>query len=213
MQNDDHAGPEPAGAAWGTPLYRLDVAWQGIEAWLCAAVLIAEIASLTLWVMLRGLATDNSTGSGKGGIVSRALIAMVVFGVGAHLATRKRGEKVNARRRAARSSSGWWPARCSGTPATGGRRTSSTGCRTRRAHADRRPPRPRDAPDALGRAARRVARVVARQAHPRRRHAALRPAASSATPTAIVELLAAAHGVRSSPRAASSTTSRSPSSR
>ena len=87
MLDKDHAAP--AGQAWADPLWRLDVAWQRIEAVLCASVLIAEIASLTLWVTLRGLATDTSGGSG--GIVCRSLLTMTALAIGAHLATRKRG--------------------------------------------------------------------------------------------------------------------------
>ncbi len=94
MQSDDQAAGD--GKPWGEPLLRADVAWQGLESRLCAAVLIAEIASLTLWVMLRGLATDLIPGGGMGGLVCRSLISMTVLGIAAHLATRKRGGSVHA---------------------------------------------------------------------------------------------------------------------
>ncbi|MDP9150366.1 MAG: TRAP transporter small permease [Myxococcota bacterium] len=41
----------------GAVLATFDDAWQRLEARLCAAVLVAEIAALTLWVLLRGLST------------------------------------------------------------------------------------------------------------------------------------------------------------
>ena len=44
---------QSAGAAWSAPLERLDEIWQTLEARLCAGVLIAEVMSLTLWVVLR----------------------------------------------------------------------------------------------------------------------------------------------------------------
>jgi TRAP-type C4-dicarboxylate transport system permease small subunit len=94
LDRDDYAMPD--GKPWGEPLWRLDVAWQRIESVLCAAVLVAEIASLTLWVMLRGLATDTIAGGNAGGLVCRALLMMTLLAVGAHLATRKLDAKVHA---------------------------------------------------------------------------------------------------------------------
>jgi hypothetical protein len=92
MLDNDHV--VPSGKAWGDPLWRFDVAWQRLEAVLCASVLVAEIASLTLWVTLRGLATDTTGGSG--GIVCRSLLTMTALAVGAHLATRKTGGRMHA---------------------------------------------------------------------------------------------------------------------
>lgn len=40
---------------WGAPLERVDGAWQRVEGRLCAGILATEIASLTLWVALKGL--------------------------------------------------------------------------------------------------------------------------------------------------------------
>jgi hypothetical protein len=60
MQADDQAAPD--GADWGKPLVRFDVAWQALEARLCAGVLLAEIAAIALWVFLRGLASDYFPG-------------------------------------------------------------------------------------------------------------------------------------------------------
>ena len=40
---------------WGVPIERLDSAWQRVEGRLCAGILVSEIASLTLWVALKGL--------------------------------------------------------------------------------------------------------------------------------------------------------------
>lgn len=89
LDHDDHAMPE--GKPWGDPLWRLDTAWQRLESVLCASVLVAEIGSLTLWVMLRGLATDTIAGGNAGGIVCRSLLTMTVLAIGVHLATRKQG--------------------------------------------------------------------------------------------------------------------------
>jgi TRAP-type C4-dicarboxylate transport system permease small subunit len=89
MLDQEHATPQ--GKAWGDPLWRFDVKWQRLEAALCASVLVAEIASLTLWVVLRGLATDTIPGGGAGGLVCRSLLTMTALAIGVHLATRKKG--------------------------------------------------------------------------------------------------------------------------
>jgi TRAP-type C4-dicarboxylate transport system permease small subunit len=78
------------GKAWGAPIARLDAAWQKLEARLCAAVLVAEIGSLTLWISLRGLSTDYAPGTNAAGLVYRSLLGAAVLGVAAHLATRRR---------------------------------------------------------------------------------------------------------------------------
>jgi hypothetical protein len=76
-------------------LERLDAAWQRIEARLCAGVLVAEIASLTLWISLKGLSSDYVPGGNASGVVYRALLTAILLGVAAHLATRSRGERVH----------------------------------------------------------------------------------------------------------------------
>ena len=53
MNDGDRTVVGPAG--WGTRLARIDAAWQRLEAWLSAAVIGAEVVSLTLWVVLRAL--------------------------------------------------------------------------------------------------------------------------------------------------------------
>jgi hypothetical protein len=47
-------GGRSSGTDWGARFARLDDAWQGLEARVCAAVLMAEMGSLTLWVLLKG---------------------------------------------------------------------------------------------------------------------------------------------------------------
>jgi TRAP-type C4-dicarboxylate transport system permease small subunit len=79
----------------GSRLQRLDAAWQRIEARLCAAVLVAEIASLTLWVSLKGLSADYLPGASSSGLVYRAIVTATALGLAAHLATRKRGQTVH----------------------------------------------------------------------------------------------------------------------
>jgi len=85
----------PTRADWGEPLERFDTAWQSLEARLCAAVLLVEVASLTLWITLRGLSTDYTPGSNASGLLCRSLLSAAVLGGATHLATRDRGEKVH----------------------------------------------------------------------------------------------------------------------
>jgi hypothetical protein len=85
------------GAAWAEPLERFDVAWQALESRLCAAVLIVEVASLTLWITLRGLSTDYVPGGNAGGLLCRSLLSAALLGGVTHLATRDRGEKIHRR--------------------------------------------------------------------------------------------------------------------
>ena len=74
---------------------RLSDAWQGLEARLCAAILVVEVSSLTLWITLKGLASDYQPGENAAGLVTRQLLCMVILGVGAHLALRARGGKLH----------------------------------------------------------------------------------------------------------------------
>jgi TRAP-type C4-dicarboxylate transport system permease small subunit len=80
---------------WGAPIERLDTAWQRLEARLCAGVLIAEIASLTLWISLKGLSTDYVPGANTSGLVYRSILTAAVLGVAAHLATRRNELRVH----------------------------------------------------------------------------------------------------------------------
>jgi tripartite ATP-independent transporter DctM subunit len=50
-------------AAIGALLTRFDASWQRLEAWLCAVVIGAEVASLTLWVVLRALSDRARIGA------------------------------------------------------------------------------------------------------------------------------------------------------
>ncbi len=83
--------------SWAEALGRFDLAWQGLEARLCTAVLITEVASLTLWIALRGLSTDYAAGANAAGLLCRSLISAAVLGGSAHLVTRSRGGKVHRR--------------------------------------------------------------------------------------------------------------------
>jgi TRAP-type C4-dicarboxylate transport system permease small subunit len=102
MSDDGRANPThsnkpdaPGGALWAAPLARLNDSWQGLEARMCAVILLVEVSSLTLWIMLKGLATDYAPGENAAGLVTRALLSTVICGVGAHLALRGRGGKVH----------------------------------------------------------------------------------------------------------------------
>ena len=86
-----------ARGSWAETLGRFDLAWQRLEARLCTAVLITEVASLTLWIALRGLSTDYAPGGNAAGLLCRSLISAAVLGGAAHLVTRSRGGKVHQR--------------------------------------------------------------------------------------------------------------------
>jgi len=88
---DTEAAPGVPKRAWGEPLKRLDRAWTALESRLCAAVLLAEIAALCLWISLKGLSAEYTPGSGdKSGLVYRALLGAAVLGVAANRAFRGR---------------------------------------------------------------------------------------------------------------------------
>jgi hypothetical protein len=87
---------KPAAERGGASLVeRIDAAWQKLEARLCAGVLVAEIASLTLWISLKGLSTDYVPGANASGLVYRCVVGATALGVIAHLATRKVGGQVH----------------------------------------------------------------------------------------------------------------------
>ncbi|HXN31205.1 MAG TPA: TRAP transporter small permease subunit, partial [Polyangiaceae bacterium] len=70
--------------AWRGPISRFDEAWQRLEARLCAAVLVAEIASLTLWISLKGLSTDFVSGGNSAGLVYRCIATAALLGACVH---------------------------------------------------------------------------------------------------------------------------------
>jgi TRAP-type C4-dicarboxylate transport system permease small subunit len=87
---------KPAAEQGGTSLVeRIDSAWQALEARLCAGVLVAEIASLTLWISLKGLSTDYVPGANASGLVYRCVVGATALGLVAHLATRRVGGQVH----------------------------------------------------------------------------------------------------------------------
>jgi TRAP-type C4-dicarboxylate transport system permease small subunit len=84
--------PPIAKQAWAEPLMRFDQAWTRFEAKLCGWVLVTEIAALCLWISLKGLSAEYQVaGSGDknvSGLVFRALLTSVLFGLVAHFITR-----------------------------------------------------------------------------------------------------------------------------
>jgi len=76
-------------------LQKIDDGWQRLESRLCAGVLVAEIASLTIWIALKGLSSDYKAGENASGLVFRSLLSAALLGVAAHLATRKQPEKLH----------------------------------------------------------------------------------------------------------------------
>ena len=84
---------EPQGAAWASPLMRFDIWWTKQEARLVLAVLGAEILSLTLWVLLKGLSNEYRPGSADiSGLVFRGTITAVVLGYVTHRLLRPKSE-------------------------------------------------------------------------------------------------------------------------
>jgi hypothetical protein len=76
-------------------LQKIDEGWQRLEARLCAGVLVAEIASLSIWIALKGLSSDYKPGENASGLVFRAMVTAAGLGLVAHLATRKQSETVH----------------------------------------------------------------------------------------------------------------------
>lgn len=76
-------------------LQKIDDGWQRLESRLCAGVLVAEIASLTIWIALKGLSSDYKPGENAAGLVFRALVTAAAFGLIAHLATRRQPETIH----------------------------------------------------------------------------------------------------------------------
>jgi tripartite ATP-independent transporter DctM subunit len=87
MMHDDR-NASAGGPSWGARIARFDARWQQVESWLCIAVLAAEILSLTLWVMLKGLSTESVYGD-RSGLACRSLLSMVCLGTAAHMASRR----------------------------------------------------------------------------------------------------------------------------
>jgi tripartite ATP-independent transporter DctQ subunit len=83
------------GDNWAAPLARLDAAWQNVESWLCAAVLIAETVALAAWIALKGLSTDYIPGGNAAGLVCRAILTSAVLALAFHFATRQMGGRLH----------------------------------------------------------------------------------------------------------------------
>jgi TRAP-type C4-dicarboxylate transport system permease small subunit len=86
---------QPEAGGWGDAIVHLDAAWQRLEARLCAGVLVAEIASLTLWISLKGLSTDYVPGANASGLVYRSILTAAVLGVATHLSTCRSERRVH----------------------------------------------------------------------------------------------------------------------
>jgi tripartite ATP-independent transporter DctM subunit len=86
MHEDRNASA--GGPSWADGITRFEAGWQRVESWLCIAVLAAEILSLTLWVVLKGLSTESVYGD-RSGLACRSLLSMVCLGTAAHLASRR----------------------------------------------------------------------------------------------------------------------------
>ncbi|MEO7112706.1 MAG: TRAP transporter small permease [Polyangiaceae bacterium] len=89
--------PDPATlgkkvAPWGLVLAKLDKKWTRFEALLCAGVLLAEIGALCLWISLKGFSAEYTPGGDKSGVLFRAVLAAVFFGIIANKLTAPKDE-------------------------------------------------------------------------------------------------------------------------
>jgi len=71
-------------------LQRFDRAWTQLDARLCALVLIADAATLVVWIALKSLASTGTSGAGQ---VFRSLVTALVLGTIAHVALRRRASR------------------------------------------------------------------------------------------------------------------------
>ena len=181
------------GAGWVQPLVKFDAWWTKWEARLAAGVLGAEIFSLVAWIGLKGMSAEYQPNQADpeapvdvSGIIFRAVVGALVLGTAAHFALRDKDvakRKTDLRYQLGVSaavilgmvaSRFWanvgvsyfsnvlnWLQNASMLTLFGGLARS------------------RDAPHAVARAPRRVARDGAGQAHQRRRRDALPHAASA----------------------------------
>src|SRR5215813_3551167 len=79
--------------AWGTPLARLDLVWTRIEARLAVWVILAEIATLVLWVSVKGLASFYTPDGNAIGLIYRSILSAIVLGTATHFFTRKEKDR------------------------------------------------------------------------------------------------------------------------
>jgi hypothetical protein len=81
-----------AKSGFGARLSRFDTAWTRLESVLCAAVLVLEVTAFTLWIALKGLSATSSD-TNHSGLVFRAVIAAIVFGVVAYRLARRQSPR------------------------------------------------------------------------------------------------------------------------
>ncbi len=86
---EEDGGEAPGGPAWRGAVSRADEAWQRFESRLCAVVLVAEIASLTLWISLKGLSSEFVPGGNGAGLVYRSIVTAALFGAAVHFSIRR----------------------------------------------------------------------------------------------------------------------------
>jgi hypothetical protein len=80
--------PKPEVAAWGAPLDKLNRLWVRIEQRLAVWAIVTEIATLVLWVSMKGLAAYYTPGGNVIGLIYRSIVSAIVLGFVAHLLTR-----------------------------------------------------------------------------------------------------------------------------
>jgi tripartite ATP-independent transporter DctQ subunit len=82
---------EKAPARWGIPLVQLDLVWTRIEARLAVWVILAEVATLVLWVSIKGLASYFTPEGSAIGLLYRSIVTAVALGLAAHFIARRPG--------------------------------------------------------------------------------------------------------------------------
>src|SRR5437868_2066946 len=82
--------------SWGAPLTKLDQAWTRLEQRIAVGVIVAEIATLCLWVSLKGLASYYTPDGDVIGLIFRSIFTGIALGLIAHALTRKKSAKIDA---------------------------------------------------------------------------------------------------------------------
>lgn len=72
----------PPGASWGRPFVSIEKWWTWFEVRLLVVVILGLVASMVLWISLKGMSSPVEAQS-NAGVVFRGIIGAIVFGVGA----------------------------------------------------------------------------------------------------------------------------------
>ena len=107
-----------AKSVFGARLARFDEAWTRFESILCAAVLVLEVFAFTCWIVLKGLSATSSA-TNHSGLVFRAVVASILFGVLAYRIARGKPPRTAAMIALAAAAVGLFVGRASGNAGAG----------------------------------------------------------------------------------------------